>query len=250
MQTGEWELRSLYTNPVDIKGRLVRTAVWSVKHDTGSCFDKVTFQYFRHEWETTRSTQVTFNHFHLIVASQELYVERTGNIKFFCNLATDFLNAASCCKVDLLCREYQCSITGMNTCKLNMFRDGIFHHFTILSYCIKFYLFRVFEELRNNYRIFFWNLSSHLQEVLQLFIVIANIHCRTRKYVRRTNQHRITYLFNEAFHFFKTGELHPCRLVNAQLIEHSREFITVLGTIDRNRRSTQYRNRLTIKFHC
>lgn len=28
-----------------------RTAVWSVKHDTGSCFDKVTFQYFRHEWK-------------------------------------------------------------------------------------------------------------------------------------------------------------------------------------------------------
>ena len=36
--------------------------------------------------------------------------------------------------------------------------------------------------------------------------------------------------------------------VDTQLVKHSRELVTVFGTVDRNRRSTQYRNRLAIKF--
>ena len=65
----------------------------------------------------------------------------------------------------------------MNTGKLYVFGDCVFYHFTILRNGIKFNLFRIFKELGNNNRIFFRNFGSHLQEVLQFFIVIANIHC-------------------------------------------------------------------------
>ena len=137
----------------------------------------------------------------------------------------------------------------MNTGKLYVFGDCVFYHFTILRNGIKFNLFRIFKELGNNNRIFFRNFGSHLQEVFQFFIVIANIHCCSWKDVRRTNQYRVAYFFYKSLHFFKTGQFHPSRLVDTQLVEHSRELVTVFSTVDRNRRSTQYRNRLTVKFH-
>ena len=249
MQTWEGELRCFHTDPVNIKSRFIRTRVWSVKHDAGSRFDKVTFQYFRYERETTRSTQVTFNYFHLVITSQELDVERTGDIEFLSNLTADLLDAAGSCKVYLLCREHQCSITGVNTRKFYVFRDSIFYHLTVLCHSVELNFFCILEELWNNYRIFFRYFGSHFQEVFQFFIIIANIHCRTRKNVRRTNQHRITYFFHKAFHIFETGQLLPSRLVDTQLVKHCRELVTVFGTVDRDRRSTQYRNRLTIKFH-
>ena len=36
--------------------------------------------------------------------------------------------------------------------------------------------FCIFKELRNNYRVFFRNFGSHLQEVFQFFVIVANIH--------------------------------------------------------------------------
>ena len=53
VQTGERELRSFHTNPVDIECRLVRTSIRSIQHDAGSSFNKVTLQHLRHERETT-----------------------------------------------------------------------------------------------------------------------------------------------------------------------------------------------------
>ena len=130
-----------------------------------------------------------------------------------------------------------------------MFRNCVFHHFTILGNSIKFNFFCIFKELRNNYRVFFRNFGSHLQEVFQFFVIVANIHSSSRKNVRRTNQYRIAYFFYESFHLFETGKFHPCRLVDTQLVKHSRELVTVFSTVDRDRRSTQYRNRLAVKFH-
>ena len=114
MQTREGELRSFHTDPVDVERSLVRLALRSIQHDAGSCFDKVAFQHLRYEREATGSTQVTFNYLHLVVAGKELDVERTGDIQFFSNLTADLLDAAGSCKVNLLCWEYQCSVTGVS----------------------------------------------------------------------------------------------------------------------------------------
>ncbi len=122
-------------------------SIRSIQHDAGSSFNKVTFQNFRNKREATRSTQVTFDYFHFVVTSQELDIERTGDIEFFSNLTADLLDATSCCKVNLLCREYQSSVTGVNTGKLYVFGDCVFYHFTILRNGIEFNLFRIFKEL-------------------------------------------------------------------------------------------------------
>ena len=130
----------------------------------------------------------------------------------------------------------------MYTGKLYVLGNSVFNHFTVLSYRVELNFLCIFEELRNNYRIFFRYFGSHLQEVFQLFVIVANVHSRTREYVRRTNQYRITYFFYKSLHFFKAGQFHPSRLVDAKLVEHCRELVTIFGTVDGNRRSTQYRN--------
>ena len=108
---------------------------------------KLRFRTLETNGKLLRSTQVTFDYFHFVVMSQELDIERTGNIEFFSNLTADLLDATSCCKVNLLCREYQRSITGVNARKLYVFGDCVFYHFTILCNGIKFNLFRIFKEL-------------------------------------------------------------------------------------------------------
>ena len=120
-----------------------------------------------------------------------------------------------------------------------MLGNSIFHYFTILGNSIKFYFFCILQELRNYHRIFFRYFSGHFQEVLQFFFIVAYVHRSTRKYIRRTNQYRITHFLYETFHIFQTGKLLPSRLVDTQLVEHSRELITVFSTVDRKRRSSQ-----------
>jgi len=249
LQAGEWELRSFYPNPVNVERQFVRTYVRSIQHDAGSRFDKVALQYFWYKREATWSTQVTFDYLHIVVLSQELDVERTGDIEFFGNLSADFLNLAGSSKIDVLCREDKCRITRVYTGKFDVFWNSIFHDFTVLCHSIEFYFLGFLHELWYNYRIFFWYLAGHLQEAFQFFLVVAYVHGCTTQYVWRTNQYRITYFLDKVFHIVQAGQFLPSRLVDAQLVKHSWELVAVFSTVNRNRRGTQYRNRLAIEFH-
>ena len=242
METRERELRSLHTNPVDVECALVRLAIWSIEHDASSGFDEVAFQNLRYERERTRSTEVTFDYLDFVVLSQILDIEWTGDVQFLRNLTADALDTTSGFEVNLLSREYQCSVTRVNTGKLDVFRDSVFYHFTILRNGVEFDFLGVEHELRYHYREFLRYFLRHLQEFLQFVFVVANVHRCTREYVRRTNQYRITYLSHEFFHVFDAGQFLPSRLVDAELVEHSRELVTVFCTVDRDRRCTEDRH--------
>ena len=242
VQTGEGELACLHTDTVDVECRLVRLCIGSVQHDTGSSLDEVTLQHLGYEREAARCTEVTLDNLHLVVACQELNIERTGNIEFLRNLAADFLDAACRCKVNLLCREYQRSVTGVYTGKLYVLGDGVFHHFTVLGNSVELDFLGVLQELGYHHRIFLRYLSSHLQEVFQFFFIVAYIHRSTGEYVRRTHHYRIAHLLYKAFHIFQASEFLPSRLVDAQLVEHGRELVTVFGTVDGDGGSTQHGN--------
>ena len=75
------------------------------------------------------------------------------------------------------------------------------------------------------------------------------VHGRTGKHVRRTNQYRITHLVDESLHVVQAGQLLPSRLVDAETVEHGRELVAVLRTVDRHRRRAQDVYRLTMEFH-
>ena len=130
----------------------------------------------------------------------------------------------------------------MYTGKLYVLGDGVFHHFTVLGNSVELNLLGVLQELGYHHRIFLRYLSSHLQEVFQFFFIVAYIHRSTGEYVRRTHQYRITHLLYKAFHIFQASEFLPSRLVDAQLVEHGRELVTVFGTVDGDGGSTQHGN--------
>ncbi len=137
----------------------------------------------------------------------------------------------------------------MHTGVFDMFRDGVFHHFSVLCHGVELHFFRFLHELGHHYRVFFRHLTSHFQETGQLFLIVTYVHGRTGKHVRRTNQYRITHLVDESLHVVQAGQLLPSRLVDAETVEHGRELVAVLRTVDRHRRRAQDVYRLTMEFH-
>ena len=87
-------------------------------------------------------------------------------------------------------------------------------------------------ELRNHNRIVFRHFCGHIQEAVQLIVVIADIHGSTREHIRRTHQNGETHFLYEFLDVFFRSQRTPCRLVNAEFIEHGREFVAVLSTVD------------------
>ena len=130
-----------------------------------------------------------------------------------------------------------------------MFRDSVFNYFAVLGYSVEFYLFGILKEFGYYNRIFFRNFSSQLQEGLNLLAGVTNIHGSTGQYVRRTDKHREANLFDKGINFAFAGQLTPDWLIDTQVVEHSREFMTIFGPVDRKRRCSQYRYILSVQLH-
>ena len=137
----------------------------------------------------------------------------------------------------------------MHTGIFDMLRNGILDHLTLLGNGIELDLVGLGHELRDHHRIFLRNLAGHLEEALQFGIVVADVHRSTRKHIRRTNKHRITYLLNELMYVIHRSQRTPLGLVDAKLVEHCTELATVLGAVNRDWRCTQDGHRLTMQFH-
>ena len=84
---------------------------------------------------------------------------------------------------------------------------------------------------------------------MQFLVVVADVHGSTREHVRRTYEDGIAYLVDKLLDVLERGQCTPCGLVDAQLVEHSRELVAVLGTVDVDRAGTQYGNTLAVQLH-
>ena len=133
--------------------------------------------------------------------------------------------------------------------KLDVFRNGIFHDFSVLSYCVELHLVSFRHELAHDNRIFLADLACHLKEACQLFIRVANVHSSTRKDIRRTHQNGITHFVDELLHVLHACQGTPSRLVNAKLIEHGGELAAVLGTVNADGRCTENGHALSVELH-
>ena len=146
--------------------------------------------------------------------------------------AANLFDAASRCNINVLCREHQSSITRVNARKFNMFRNTVFNNFTILRNSVEFNFFCILQEFRNHNRIFLRNFCGGTKECVHLVFVVTNVHCGTRKHIRRTNQNRETNFVNELVDFVVACKSFPTWLVNAKLVEHCGEFVSVFRTVD------------------
>ena len=130
-----------------------------------------------------------------------------------------------------------------------MLRDGIFHYLTLVGNGIELDLLGVLHELRYDNREVFRHFGSHAEETLKLLVVVADVHRSTRKDVRRTHEHREAHLGYEVLDVVHAGEGTPCRLVDAELVEHCRELVAVLCTVDVEWRCAEHRHSLTMELH-
>ena len=84
---------------------------------------------------------------------------------------------------------------------------------------------------------------------MQLLVVVADVHGSAGEHVGRTDEHGIAHFADEFLDVVERGQRTPCRLVDAQLVEHSRELVAVLCTVDIHGTGSEYRNTLAVQLH-
>ena len=176
-------------------------------------------------------------------------VERSADVQLFGDLATDLFDAASGFEVNLLGREYQCRVTGVHAGEFDVFRDRVIDDLTGVRYRVELDLFCIFEEFGDHDRILFRHLRGDAEEMFHLLFGVADAHGGSRKHVGRTDQYREAYAVDEFVHVVHRRKLFPLRLVDAKVVEHRREFVPVLCTVDRNGRRPEDGYILALEFH-
>ncbi len=131
-----------------------------------------------------------------------------------------------------------------------MLRYGILHNLSVTGHCVEFYFLGILKEFGNHNREFLRHLCCLSQEAVHLLVIVTNIHGRTRKHIARTNQHRKSNLLDKRHNILLRSKFLPSGLVNAKLVEHGREFVTVFGTVNRHRRCSQNRHMAAVELHC
>ena len=115
-------------------------------------FDKVDLQDLGYEREAPGSAQVAFDDLDLIVFGQELDVERAADAQGIGNLAGDLLDPPDRFHIELLRRELDGRITGMNAGIFDMFRDGIGQDLSFIGDGIELDLLASLHELADHDR--------------------------------------------------------------------------------------------------
>ena len=137
----------------------------------------------------------------------------------------------------------------MHTGILYVLGDGILDHLALVGHGVELNLFGLGHELGNHYGELLRHLGGHREEAVQLLVVVAHVHGSTREYVRGTHQYGIAHLGDKLLDVVERGQCTPCRLVNAQFVEHGRELVAVLSTVNVDGAGTQHRNTLTVQLH-
>ena len=249
LQTCKRELRGLHADAVDVELVLVGTRIGHAKHDLRGGLDEVALQDLRHKRERTRCAQVALDDLYLAVLGQILDVERSADVQFLGNLARDFLDLANGREVDVLGREYHRGVARVHTGILNMLRNGVFHNFALVGNGIELNLLGVLHELRHHDGVVLRHFCGHVEEAMQLLIVVADVHGSTREHVAGTHQHGITHLADELLDVVERGQGTPTRLVDAEFVEHGRELVAVFSAVDVDGTCAEHGHMLPVELH-
>ncbi len=132
---------------------------------------------------------------------------------------------------------------------LNVFADGIFNHLALVGHSVELYLFGVLHELAHHNGEFLAHFGGHVEETVQLLVVVANVHGGAREHVAGAYEHRVAHFIDKLLHVVERGECAPCGLVDAQLVEHGGELVAVFGAVDVDGAGAQHGNSLAMEFH-
>ena len=232
LQTVEGELRGLDTHVVQVEEVLVRLLYGDAQHDLRGQLDEVELQHLADEGERTRGTEITLDDLDVVVARQELDVERAGDVQLLGYLAADALDAAHGLHVELLRRELDGGVARVHAGKLDVLGDGVGDDFAVLCHGIHLHLLGVLDELAHHHGVFLRYVGRQLEEALQLFLVGADVHGGAAQHVAGTDEHGETYLLDESVDVFHRRQRAPLGLVHADAVEHGGELVAVFGIVD------------------
>ncbi|KAF3384345.1 hypothetical protein F1880_003105 [Penicillium rolfsii] len=213
-QTREGELGDLDTDVVlgDANGRIRLEG--NVDHSLGGHLDQVDTHDLGDEGERTRSTHVTLDDLDVVVLSNKLDVVRTSDVQSVTDLASRLLNATDSLSAQILGRQDQGSVTGVNTGILNVLRNEVANHDTVAGDGIHLNLLGVLDVLGDDNRVLTRDIGSLVQ-------------CSW--------QHRKA----QCAGLFNAGQLLPSGLINTNAVKHARELVTVLSAVNHLRGGTK-----------
>ena len=232
LKTCKRELRWLHTYVIQVERTLLRSCRMLAEHNLRSEFYEVNLQHLRHEWKTTWSTQVALYDLNLVLLSEELDIERTGNLKRTGNLAGNLLDPSYSLHIKFLRRELDSGITGVHASILDMLRNGISENLTLIRYSIELDFLTPVHEFTDDHRMLLRYIWRKRKEPSELFLIVANVHGSTWKHIRRTHEDRETYLIDELVYVIHSRKLAPLRLIHAQRIYDAWEFISIFGLVN------------------
>ena len=131
----------------------------------------------------------------------------------------------------------------------DVLRDGVLHNLAVLGHSVELNFVGFRHKLADDDGVLLAHLAGHLQEALQLFVGVADVHGSTREDIRRAHQDGIAHFVDELLHVIHACQGTPAGLVDAELIKHGRELATVLGTVDADGRRAEDGHALAVELH-
>ena len=148
------------------------------------------------------------------------------------NLGGYLLDLPDRLDIELLRRELDGCVAGVDARILNVFAYGGHQYAAAVSDCIELYLLATRHELADDHGMLGRDLDSPRQHLQEPVAVMAYAHGRTGKDIGRPHQHGEADFHYEAVDFVQGGEFLPAGLVNAERIHYGRELVPVLRPVD------------------
>ena len=129
-----------------------------------------TLEQLRTEKERAETQLALYNE-DIVVTGHELDIEWSIDMQRCSYLPAHPLDTPYGLNIYLLWRELDCSITGMNTCKFDVFGYCIRHNLTVTCYSIHFYFLGMFYELADHNRMLCTYICRKFEETLKFVTV-------------------------------------------------------------------------------
>ena len=154
-------------------------------------------------------------------------------------MARNLFDAAHGFYIEFLRRELDGCVAGVYAGKLYVFGDGVGFDFAVLCHGVHLDFFSMLYKLGYDHRMLFRHVCRKFEESLEFVVVRAYVHSGAGEHVRRSDEHGIAHFADKFFDVGHRCQFAPARLVDAESVEHRREFVAIFGVVDAFRRCSE-----------
>ena len=148
----------------------------------------------------TAGTRVNLDHIYILAYNDELNIDHTDNMKCLCKTTCVFGDGIFCFLADGLCRIYGNTVSGVDTCTLDMLHDSRDQNVLAITNRIYLDLFS-HQILIYQDRMLLCDLVDDADVFFHILITDCNTHPLAAQNIGRTNQYRIPKLVCRLFRF-------------------------------------------------